>query len=418
MPEHRSPRILITGFGLVTPLGHSAWETFAALLAGRTLADRAAAVPDDIGVVDLVKASGTGGIAQHTATDPTVELAERAAREALAMAGVSPVGLPCIIGTSKGAVQALIAGANRLSRDTNRIAAGIAANPTASPTSEAGIPRREPPDAPLAVALGPHGYLTHHLRQRLSLGLTQHLVTACASGLTALHRARLALLHGPLAASHDRILVVTADAALSPMFIHGYRRLGVLAPVKPDAYRGRPLDEARDGFMIAEAGAAVVVERVDDPDRPTPRHAVELLDTDEACDAHDLIRPCADMPALKWIASRLLRDRQVDLIHPHAPGTVEQDAAEMRVYRDLLASPRQAPDFYAHKGALGHTLGASGLVSTVIACLCAASRRRPPMPWLERSLDETVRRSSDVAPRTQAVFAAGFGGHAAGAALA
>ena len=50
--------------GLVTPLGLSAWETFAALLAGRTIADRAAELPADISALDLVRATGGVSVAQ------------------------------------------------------------------------------------------------------------------------------------------------------------------------------------------------------------------------------------------------------------------------------------------------------------------------------------------------------------------
>jgi len=417
------PRIVITGFGLVTPLGGSAWETFAALLAGRSIADRAAKLPEDVAAVDLVRAVGAVSIAQHSPSDPAVELAERAGREALTMAGVSGDevgGLPCIIATSKGAVHALTAAAEKYARrgSGKRLITGTTAPP--------------PADAHRAVTLGPQGYLTHHLRRRLKLGDTTHLVAACASSLIALHRARLMLQStlAPPRSAPQRVLILSCDAALLPAFIHAYQRLGVLAPLNAAQYRGAPLDQSASGFMIAEAGAAVVLERVDD-DAPLPRCALELIDSSEACDAFDLIRPCADMPALRHLAASLLRDRDIDLIHPHAtgtPGTPPHDTAELRALLpqaaaslDLpstLAPPR--PDLYAHKGALGHTLGASGLISTVLACLCARTQRRPPMPWITAPIAPhlTANPPGLARPiRTQAVFAAGFAGHAAGVVL-
>ena len=107
-PVPDQPRILIRGFGLVTPLAASAWETFSALLAGRTIADRAAGLPEDIAPVDLIRALGCVSIAQHVSADPAIELAERAAREAMFMAGVGDASeLDGYLGTSKGAVKAM-----------------------------------------------------------------------------------------------------------------------------------------------------------------------------------------------------------------------------------------------------------------------------------------------------------------------
>ncbi len=500
-----TPRIFITGFGLATPLGHNAWETFAALLAGRTIADRCAELPGDIGPVDLVRAIGSVSFAQHSSCDPAVELAERAGREALMMAGVSDdevPAIPCIVATSKGAVHALTAAANQYQPVGASHARPLAPTP-------AGIPPLRLRDAHLVVILGPHGYLTHHLRQRLNLGDTTHLVAACASSLMALHRARLRLLHqAPPRQAPRRILILTADAALLPSFIHAYQRLGVLAPLTREGYRGRPLDRAAAGFMIAQAGAAIVLERIDDPDFVPPRHAVEVIDSAEACEAHDLIRTDPAMPALRRVARQLLTGRAIDLVHPHATGTAGQtphDDCELKAIagadftsgggdsgsgtsergltqptvneasslgqpnsgrRGAVESPSPIPrhceasgygsvelprntpplhglstglgegfkraeqipsaivhpnsttDLYAHKGALGHTLGASGLISTILACLCARTGRRPPMPWLANPIAAGLAPAVPQRPiRLQAIFASGFGGHTAGVVL-
>ena len=426
----------------MTPLGHSAWQTFSALLAGRTIADRLAELPADIAPVDLVRAVGAVSFAQHSSCDPSVELAERAGREALTMAGVTQnevADIPCIIATSKGAVHALTAAADR----HQSLAVSPRKYPQPSTTTR-------PADAHLAVTLGPHGYLTHHLRHRLGLGVTTHLVAACASSLIALHRARLALLNAPPKPDGEsfrgasrrgisRTLILTADAALLPSFIHAYHRLGVLAPLTAATYRGYPLDSRAHGFMIAEAGAAVLLERIDDPHYLPPRHAIELLDTAEACEAFDLIRSDEKLPALTRLARQLMQGRNIDLIHPHATGTEHHDTYELHALlphlshskseisnlksplpnpQSAIRNPKSDPDLYAHKGALGHTLGTSGLISTVLACLCSRTGRRPPMPWLEQPIAAHLRAKSAARPiRTQAIFAAGFAGHTAGAIL-
>ncbi|MEM8737597.1 MAG: beta-ketoacyl synthase N-terminal-like domain-containing protein [Planctomycetota bacterium] len=399
--------MIVAGVGLLTPLGNSAWETFSALLAGRRLTDRVVGLEPDTAPVPLAQGLGGVSVGRHTATDPTVELAERAAREAAAEAGVSLAEVPTWLGTSKGAVTAL--------GETGMDEAGQPANP---------LPLR----LAQAVALGPHGYLSLHLAQRTGVEVRRHTVAACASSLTALHQARLALLPGSgTPAGPDHALVVTAEAALLPIFIHSYQRLGVLAPLTLDGYRERPLHAERPGFVLAEAGAAVLLKRLPPGQAPRPGQ-IELLDTDIATEAHDLIRPSPTMDALGAIAQRLVAGRPIAALHPHAPGTPEHDPLELRVLGDVLRQrphpfheEPHPPAVYANKGALGHTLGSAGLVSLVLATLAARTRKLPPMPWLDRPLAHTplpLTARPVLPPDSNGghlVTAAGFAGHVAAA---
>jgi 3-oxoacyl-[acyl-carrier-protein] synthase II len=406
--SRRPARVVIAGVGLVTPLGHGAWPTFAALLQGRRITDRIDALEPDTDPLPLAQAVGGVSVARHTATDPTVELAERAAREAAAEAGVGLSGLPTWVGTSKGAVGVWDLGFGDWGLGKGRLSQCFCE----------------------AVALGPHGYLSHHLAQRTGIAVRRHTVAACASSLTALHQARLTLLNRKSKIKNRKYaLVLTAEAALLPAFVHSYRRLGVLAPLTLDGYRARPLSERRDGFVLAEVGAAVLLRRLPPGSEPEA-HEIELLDTAIATEAEDLIRPSGAMSALRDVADRLLGSRRLAALHPHAPGTAEHDPRELRVLHDALRlRDRPPPAVYAHKGALGHTLGSAGLVSLVLACLSARSGKLPPMPWLNDPgakampdaalpLSAAPVLSDEQRHGAHAVFAAGFGGHVAGAVIA
>jgi 3-oxoacyl-[acyl-carrier-protein] synthase II len=397
-------RLVIRGWGLITPLGLSAWETFSALLAGRVLTDRAARMPEDIAAIDLVRALGCVSVAQHGTTDPAVELAERAAREALTQARARAAEAPILLGSSKGAVQAMTAAAAR--------ARGLI---------QPLLGQRWPADAELAVALGPHAYVAHHLSRRLEAPALPPVVAACASSLTAVHEAAQ-LLRGSRPQLRDerpwQVLVVTSESALLPQFVHSYANLGVLPPLGRDGYRAAPLDAARAGFVLTEVGAAVLLERLPPGQSPRPGQ-VELVDTAVASESQDIVRPAQPMAALRQVASQLTLDRAIDVLHPHATGTAAHDGAEMAVYADLPGT--RGADVYADKGALGHGLGSAGLVSLVLACLIAQSGRRPAMPWLRDPLafptpiapGETRRDPTNGA--CHAVFSAGFAGHVAGA---
>lgn len=388
--------VVITGVGLISPLGYGAWSTFRALLGGATVADRLDNLEPDTDPTPLAQAVGGVSCARHSATDPAVELAERALREAANEAGADPAGLPTWMGTSKGAVATL-----------THAAAQHHGTGTVSP------------EAAAAGVLGPHGYLSHKLAQRTGINVQSHIVAACASGLVALHNARLALQQpgGPA-----RGLVVSCESALLPNFVASYRRLGVLAPTTRDGYTARPLDTARNGFVLGEVGVAVMLEALPPHTAPGPGHT-QLLHTAVATDPGDMIRSDPAMTELRRVADALSAHAPGPFaaLHPHAPGTANHDAAELALLNQTLGDPQHRPSVYAVKGALGHSLGASGLVSLVCAALCARTRKRPPMPWLHNALAapglDLTPHATALAPGPHAVFAAGLGGPVAGASL-
>ncbi|MEM9295948.1 MAG: beta-ketoacyl synthase N-terminal-like domain-containing protein [Planctomycetota bacterium] len=425
------PALEITGLGLVTPLGRNAWETFAALLDGRTLADRAANLPESVGPVDLVRALGCVANAQHDPVDPAVAIAEAAAREAATMADVPLDGLSAWIATSKGAVAAATPNAARplLVQPKTPTHHPDTGQPLAPADPRAVLAR---PGLAEALALGPHATLTHHLARRTGIAPVSHQVAACASSLFALHHAagHLRRLPEPQPGASISALVVTAEASLLPAFIASYQRLGVLAPLTRESYRQTPLAGDRHGFMLAETAAAVVLTRRHPDDRTADAPTLTLVDTAVANETYDLIRPSHDMPALRHLAASLFAGRKIDGLHPHAPGTEIHDPAELQALADVLNAERemtQAHDpvhVYASKGALGHALGASGLAALVIAALCLTAGKRPPMPWLAEPDTRPmtpcpipVAAQEQALPRTgaHAVFAAGFAGHTAGA---
>lgn len=395
----KTRHVILRGHGLATSLAPSAWQTFRALLDGRTIADRAASLPADIAPVDLVRAVGCAAYAQHAGGDPAVELAERAARDALTQAQLPESHWPNLdvyLGVSKGAMHDLTA------------AVALASNPAAASRP------LTPNDPRWAMILGPTGHLSARLAQRLGTSLPTGMILACASGLAALDCARRQLLTDD-APPGRTALVVATEATLLPMFIHSYKRLGVLATLRPARYAGLPLDQRRHGFMLSEQAAAVVLESVE----TIPPGAIELADSAVLSEGAELIQPPPGMPALAEVGRRMLAPQPVDVVHPHATGTKEQDEAELLAYAPHLI---HHPEFYAAKGALGHGLGAAGLVSLVIACLCAKADTRPPMPWLKKPIDvgipiQTAVRDNHSPLRRHAVFAAGFGGHVAGAVI-
>ncbi|WP_432797482.1 beta-ketoacyl synthase N-terminal-like domain-containing protein [Poriferisphaera sp. WC338] len=418
------PRIIIQGLGLVSPLGLSAWATFSALLAGRSITDRLTELPQDTAPADLVRAVGSSCIAQHSSLDPAIELAERAAREAAVQANISLTNLPTFIATSKGAVHALQRATeqhyqNQLTPTDTKPASSTREN-TASSNHQLD-PYAHPA---AAIALGPTHYLTYHLARRLHINPVTHTVAACASSLTALHQAAQ---HLQNPASPNVSLILAAEAALIPQLIYSYKRLGVLAKTNTAAYHQTPLDQHRTGFMLAEFGAAIILKRLAPGQSPQPGQ-LELTNTGITASAYDLMRTHPQMPELTHLAQSLFQNQAIDVLHPHATGTPDHDPAELSALSLALQTTQQLIDpieTYAVKGVLGHGLGAAGLVSLITAALSLTAGKLPPMPWIKNPMPLPTNSPIKIDPSphsisrtgTHAVFAAGFGGHTAAATL-
>jgi len=309
-------RPYITGVGLVTPLGGSAPETWQALMEGRFIATHSRA--------KIEIAAGRCRVN---------DLALQVAREAIASAqwtDIDPENTAIVLATSKGAVETWIAG-----HGLGSFGVGDTA-------------------AELARALR----WDHSIRCTLS--------AACASGLHALIRAAMML------KSHQvsRALVVAVESSLHPIFLGSFNRLGVLADEKTGC---RPFDIARDGFLMSEAAAAICME-LQPPARPFA--AVENFAL--AGDATHLTGSDPKAETLRHLLKQVAANKPVDLVHAHGTGTITSDPLELAAIESILGSSTAPPNLYSHKGALGHSLGASGLVSIAINCLAHRESMIPP----------------------------------------
>ncbi len=349
---------VITGLGLVTPLGGTARSTWDALLAGRFISDH----------VPMGQEAGRIGA-----------LAEAAAQQAIDEAGwtaeiLQSPGTALVVGTSKGRI---------IENVKWKMENGEGA-----------------PLSPFSIFHFPFSIQTGGPRWTLS--------AACASGLHALIQGTM-LLQGGQA---RRVLVVAAEASVHPLFLGSFRRLGVLASPEVGC---RPFDREREGFLMSEAAAAVCLEL---PEDAGGRECAVVEGMALGADAHHLTGVDPQGRVLQRCLERAAAGRPVDLVQAHGTGTASNDAVELAVIEGTLGN--DAPVLYSHKGALGHSLGASGLVSIVLNCLSHRHGLAPPnvrtlnpMPtrlMLER---QPVRRAIS----RSVALAAGFGGAVAAVGL-
>jgi 3-oxoacyl-[acyl-carrier-protein] synthase II len=351
---------LITGAGLVTPLGADTTQTHNALLTGRSIGGHAK-VPLEF-PPDLPRVS---------------HLAIRAAREATFSHACKDAAL--VVGTSKGPVENWLQPSSALSDGKGPIDFGLS---------------RVASD--VASALHLHG-------PRLTVS------TACASGLHALIRGVLMI----EAQEAPQVLVVAAEASVHPLFIASFQRLGIVAGEEGGC---RPFDDAREGFLISEAAAAVVLQSAD-----SDRTGIAIDRFAMAADATHITRNSDDAIPLERALQHVCAGNPIDLIHAHGTGTVHNDATELAVLERVARNQQHPPHVYSHKAALGHSLGAAGLVAVVINVLAHRHSVVPPNcrtknPMPTRNLKLSATPVSCTIARSVAL-AAGFGGQIAAVSL-
>jgi 3-oxoacyl-(acyl-carrier-protein) synthase len=207
----------------------------------------------------------------------------------------------------------------------------------------------------------------------------------------------------------SQVLVVAAEASVHPLFLGSFQRLGVLAK------RGegcRPFDRSRTGFYMSDAAAAVLLEATEDGDDAAGTIRVDHFAL--GGDATHLTGGDPHLSTLRHLLARVVDGTTVDLVHAHGTGTPTNDEAELAAIESVLGPHAASPALYSHKGALGHSLGAAGLLSVVVNCQAHATgvvppnaQTRDPLPVARVGLSrEVVRRSI----RRSVAIAAGFGG--------
>lgn len=363
-----SERVVITGTGLVTPLGATTAETWDALLAGLFIESHSKAkCPVKVGTTRLF------------------QLAERSACEAVQQAAWTSSDLSndrtaLVVGTSKGPVECW----------------------TPGPSSGIGMPFDQVSAERLSFGLAS---LADELAHAFGLGFGPRLTlsAACASSLHALIRATMMIRSGQV----DRALVVAAESSLQPLFLASFYRLGVFPPAGVGC---RPFDEGRAGFLMSEASAAVCLDRAN-----ATNTNVEIDRFAIGGDATHLTAGDPGAQTLRHLLARCVRGRQIDMVHAHGTGTPTNDATELSAIESVVGVGQETdpPVVYSHKGALGHSLGAAGLVSVVLNTRMHACGIVPPNVRTLRPIKTSLTLTCDQqrrAVRTSLVTAAGFGG--------
>lgn len=210
---------------------------------------------------------------------------------------------------------------------------------------------------------------------------------SCASGAIAIGDAFRAIRRGEA----DVMLAGGAEAPLAPLCFGAFALIRAMSTRNDDAaHASRPFDAARDGFVMAEGAAVLVLEeRERARARGAPVYA-EVCGFGLTNDAHHMTAPRPDGAQASRAMRIALEDghvapAEVGYINAHGSSTPLNDPAETGAIRQVLGAHADRVAVSGTKGFYGHALGASGAIEVAISALASARRWLPPTLNLERA---------------------------------
>ncbi|EQB40121.1 3-oxoacyl-ACP synthase [Sulfurimonas hongkongensis] len=191
-------------------------------------------------------------------------------------------------------------------------------------------------------------------------------VTACAAGTHAISEAvKTIMCNGA-----DKMLVVSAECAVTGAGVGGFAAMKALSTNNENPKEAsRPFDSARDGFVMGEGAAALVLESYEDAVARGANIYGEIIGFGESGDANHITTPSLDGPARAMMAAyKMAGEPKIDYINAHGTSTPINDKNETAAVKELLG--KNFPPMSSIKGQIGHCLGAAGGIEAV-ACLMA-----------------------------------------------
>jgi len=193
-------------------------------------------------------------------------------------------------------------------------------------------------------------------------------VTACAAGTHAISEACKTIMCG----GADKMLVVAAESAVTGVGVGGFAAMKALSTRNDDPkHASRPFDKDRDGFVMGEGAAALVLETYEDAVARGAKIYGEIIGFGESGDANHITTPSLDGPARAMKAAyKMAGEPKVDYVNAHGTSTPINDKNETAAVKDLLGGKENCPPVSSIKGQIGHCLGAAGGIEAV-TCLMA-----------------------------------------------
>ena len=414
-------RVVITGIGLVTPLGWGREISWKNILAGKSGAGRITAFdPTDYACqvaceVPRVDGRGGGGADVEGAFDPDQVMSPKDRRR------IDDFILYGVAAADEAVRDSGWAPEDAASRNRTGVilGSGIGGLSTIEQTAielyEKGPRRVSPffiPSALINLASG-HVSIRHGFK-----GPNHSVVTACATGAHAVGDASRMIQHGDA----DVMVAGGAEAAVCTLGIAGFIACRALTTSFNDAPEkaSRPYDKDRDGFVMGEGAGVLVLEEYEHAKRRGAKIYAEVKGYGLAGDAYHITAPASDgdggyraMEAA--LAQSGLGPEAIDYINAHGTSTPLGDEIELRAVERILGQNASTVSMSSTKSEIGHLLGAAGAVEAAFSALAIRDQIAPPTinldnPSVETAIDLIPHHAKRLPIRTVLSNSFGFGG--------
>ncbi len=357
-------RVVITGMGAVTPLALNMDDTWKGLLEGRSgintiqKFDTSELRCKYAGEVKNFDPTNYMDRKEARRLDIHIQFAIAAAKEAVADSGIDfskeePANCGVIVGSAIGGVWSFDEGYETVrTKGLGRIGPFLVPNLLADAVS--GV---------LAIQYG--------LR-----GINHAVISACATGTSASGEAYEAIRRGDA----DVIITGGAEAAVTPMFVSAFDIMGALSVTSEDPTAScRPFDSSRDGFVMSEGAAILVMESEEHALARGAKIYAEVIGFGSSNDAHHMAQPHPEgqgaIDAMRMALRKAEKFHgvaadQVDYINAHGTATRLNDKTETGAIKHVLGEHAYNVKISSTKSMLGHMLGGAGAIE---AAICAKS---------------------------------------------
>ena len=402
-------RVVITGLGVVSPVGNNVTDFWNSLVEGKCGIDLIKGFEKydlPISVAGQVKDFNPeeSGLDRNEVrrNDPFCQFALAAAYQAMEDSGlksgenVAPERLGVYIGSGIGGMQTFFNESEKLIQE--------------------GVRRISPLFVPMMISNIAAGNVAIKYNAQ---GVCLPIVTACATGTHAIGEAYRAIKHGYA----DAIIAGGSEASVHPLAIGGFANSKALSRSTDPLNASIPFNANRNGFVIGEGAGILIMESLENAQKRGAKIYAEVVGYGNSCDAHHVTAPSPDgIPAARAIKQSLDEagfDAEKDLLYINAHGTSTPLNDKTETAAIKLAVGEEAARkamISSTKSMTGHMLGATGAVELVATTLTVKNGIVTPTiglnePDPECDLDYTpnVARKADV---TIAISnSLGFGGH-------
>jgi len=376
MPRHDQRRVVVTGLGMVTPLGDGVEHNWQALLASKSGIRRIDNFDTDELPAKIAGQPPVGDGAGSFVADAYVEAKDRrrmddfivyaiaAAHQAVESSGWKPDGdeererTGVMIGSGIGGLKTIEA-ASLLLRDRG--------------------PRRV---SPFFIPSSLINLASGHVSIRYGFKGPNHaVVTACSTGAHAIGDATRLIKYGDA----DVMVAGGAEAAVCPIGVAGFSASRALSTGFNDEPEraSRPWDRDRDGFVMGEGAGIVVLEELEHARKRGATAYAEVLGYGLSGDAYHITAPSEDGDGGFRSMRAAMRDAgldpdDIDYVNAHGTSTPLGDEIEFGAVKRLFGNAAARLSMSSTKSAIGHLLGAAGSVEAIYAILAVKNDVAPP----------------------------------------